>query len=48
MFLVDSILFTIQEHIKDVQSLKAEDIPMVRNMEQVLLDAIESKSAQDQ
>ena len=45
MFLVDSILSTIQEHIKDIQSLKAEDIPMVKDMEQVLLDAIGSMSA---
>ena len=48
MFLVDSILSTIQEHIKDIQSLKAEDIPMVKDMEQVSLDAIGSMSAQDQ
>ena len=48
MFLVDSILSTIQEHIKDIQSLNADDIPMVKDMEQVSLDAIGSMSAQDQ
>ena len=47
MFLADSILSTIQEHIKDIQSLNAEDIPMVKDMEQVLLDAIGSMSAQE-
>ena len=47
MFLADSILSTIQEHIKDVQSLNADDIPMVKDMEQVLLDAIGSMSAQE-
>ena len=48
MFLVDSILSTIQEHIKDIQSLNADDIPMVKDMEQVVLNAIGSMSAQDQ
>ena len=48
MFLVDSIVSTIQEHIKDIQSLNADDIPMVKDMEQVSLDAIGSMSAQDQ
>ena len=31
----NSTVFSMQEHIKDVQSLSADDIPMIKDMKEV-------------